>query len=174
VKNMSRLLDTVKWHTKKIVVGTLILGSLIGIKSCRDNTGEVVFSGTIDGYEVTYEEGRLQPFFSEGKLKTGNIMVLKKDEKEHRFEDYYQESRLFRGSQKNPGYLIDTLDEITLKDTSGDARHYTLRMTYYSPRNYFDEQFVLDMKKREAEEFERCNNLYREIRGKIQEMLVKR
>ncbi|HLC72592.1 MAG TPA: hypothetical protein VJH37_03355 [Candidatus Nanoarchaeia archaeon] len=100
-------------------------------------------------------------------------MVLRKDEKEYRFEDYYQESRLFRGNQKNPGYLIDILDEIILKDTSENARHYTLRMAYYSPRDYFDEQFILDMKKREAVEFEHCNNLYREIRGKIQDLLVK-
>ena len=63
MKNMSRLLNTVKWHIKKIVVGTLILGSLIGIKSCRDNTGKVVYRGTIDEYEVTYEEGKFMPFF---------------------------------------------------------------------------------------------------------------
>ena len=166
-------IDTLKRHTKKIVVGALILGSLIGVKSCRDNTGEVVYSGTIDGYETTYEEERFVPFFSgERLLPTGNVMVLKKDEKTYRFEDYSQNTRLFRGGQKDLGHLIDVLDLITINDNSGDARHYYLKGTYYSPMDY-EEQFVLDMKKREAEEFAYCNTLYREIRGKIQNMLVK-
>ncbi|MCD4666653.1 hypothetical protein K8R47_02480 [archaeon] len=150
---------------KKIVknlIGVAFFGAAIaGIKSCYDNVGEEVYRGNINGQEIIYEEGRIDP--SQAILRNKNVMTIELGNGlSYILEDRLEETDIDWKSETRPLFEFDKLERVLIID---ENKKRAYGHTYSQP-----DTTKIDGK-HTKKVLERTTKIYNNLRSKIRSEL---